>query len=164
MATPESRALPLQSLLDRFLNPYDPMTAPGAAKDRLNEAVRRDLEWMLNTRRVPPEAPAHLTELRRSVYMWGLPDLSAFATAAKPDRVKLKRIVQEAIAAVEPRLRDVRVDVPQEPEGKSDKSVPAHALRFTIAATLVAPPCVDKVAFNTVMDLGTGDCQVEAGG
>lgn len=155
MAGPtNSRALPLQSLLDRFIDPYEPMTAPEAAKRRLEEAVRRDLEWMLNSRRGPREVPAHFTETRRSVLLWGLPDLTGLSVRSKPDRVRLQRVLQETISAMEPRLRDVRITMTE----ASDKT---HAISFTIAAILVAPPYVDRVAFNSEVDLSTGQCSVK---
>lgn len=157
MAGAGTRALPLQSLLDRFIDPYEPMTSPEAARRRLDEAVRRDLEWMLNSRRDPTEVPPHFTQVRRSVFQWGLPDMTGFSTSSKPDRIRLQRLLQDTIAALEPRLRDVRVTVAE----SSDRG---NSLRFTIAAVLVAPPCVERVAFNSVVDLGTGNCRVEGNG
>jgi type VI secretion system protein ImpF len=154
MAGPVSRALPLQSLLDRFIDPYEPMTAPDDAERRLLEAVRRDVEWMLNSRRTPVEPPAHFAELRRSAFIWGLPDLTSLAVKSKSDRVRLQRVLQETVSAMEPRLRDVRVTL-------TETNDAVQSIRFTIAATLVAPPCVDRVAFNTVVDLGSGKCRVE---
>jgi type VI secretion system protein ImpF len=152
MAGLAPRPLPLQSLLDRFIDPYEPMIAPDAAERRLREAVRRDVEWLLNSRRTPQEVPH--AELRRSLYIWGLPDLAGFTARSKPDRLHLQRLLQETITALEPRLRDVRVLISQAAEL-------TYTIRFTIEATLVAPPCIERVAFNTVVELGTGNCRVE---
>src|SRR5450755_4469570 len=57
----------------------------------LKRAVRRDLEWLLNTRRNsdPPDEGAK--ELHRSAYMYGLPDLSTLTMATAGDRNKLMR-------------------------------------------------------------------------
>jgi len=156
MAGPASKSLPLQSLFDRFIQPYGPSTTQEQAERQLQEVVRRDVEWLLNTRRIPDEVPAHFKEVRKSVYLWGLPDLTSFAVRSRPDRMRLQRLLQEAISTMEPRLTDVRVIV----EDSMDQT---YAIRFTISATLVAPPCVDKVSFNTVVDLSTGNCRVEGG-
>ena len=57
----------------------------------LKSAVRRDLEWLLNSRRIfdPPED--ELKEVNRSAYMYGLPDLSLLTMATSGDRSKLTR-------------------------------------------------------------------------
>ncbi len=69
------------SVLDRLidLNPRGgdaPMTFAQSVR-MVKDAVRRDLEWLLNSRRTIEPAPPELAELRRSVYHYGLPDISS---------------------------------------------------------------------------------------
>src|SRR3954468_3883696 len=59
----------------------------------LKSAVRRDLEWLLNSRRIADTPDEGLKEVNRSVYMYGLPDLSALTMASTADRNKLVRQV-----------------------------------------------------------------------
>ena len=41
--------------------------------------LQRDLEWLLNTRRIPIPAPEELEEVQESVYHYGLPDLTSIS-------------------------------------------------------------------------------------
>ena len=62
----------------------------------LKRAVRRDLEWLLNTRRIADVPDEGLKEVNRSGYMYGLPDLSALTMATSGDRNKLIRQILAA--------------------------------------------------------------------
>ena len=44
--------------------------------DRLKAALQRDLEWLLNTRRIALELPESAEELRRSLFYYGLPEFA----------------------------------------------------------------------------------------
>src|SRR5215831_17766637 len=83
----------------------------------LHDAVRRDLEWLLNTRRIaiPPEEG--LKELNKSVYVFGLPDFTTFSLNAPAERTKLLRQLQAVIKLFEPRIAKARI-VPLEGEAK----------------------------------------------
>jgi type VI secretion system protein ImpF len=156
MADRRARSLPRESVLDRLIDPDPPALVPEEAERRVLESVRRDLEWLLNTRRPPTEPAEALVELRRSVYMFGLPDLSSLAVRSKKDRSRLQILLHESISLMEPRLQNVRVSP------AADVSEQSKTLRFIVEATLVVPPCVQRVAFNTMLDLGTGECRVGA--
>ena len=43
--------------------------------------MRRDLEWLLNSRRIFDFPEDELKEVNRSAYMYGLPDLSMLTMA-----------------------------------------------------------------------------------
>ena len=45
----------------------------------MKAALRRDLEWLLNTRRNPEPAPESMAELSQSLFNYGLPDFSALS-------------------------------------------------------------------------------------
>src|SRR5215471_5322758 len=67
-------------LLDRLVDldprtPGEPALTRAAAVRTLKDALRRDLEWLLNSRRTPIEIPKSCEELRKSVFNYGLPDL-----------------------------------------------------------------------------------------
>jgi type VI secretion system protein ImpF len=119
----------------------------------LKSSLRRDLEWLLNARRVA-EAPAALRELNRSVFVYGLPDFSAYSLASSADRARLLADLESSVRLFEPRLDEVRV-VPLEDERLS------HAVRFRIEALLLVEPSPEQVSFDTVLELSSGAYQVK---
>jgi len=70
------------SLIDR-LTDYEPKNRSEGrvgyldSVRRFKTGLQRDLEWLLNTRRIPTPAPDELTDLSRSLYHYGLPDLTS---------------------------------------------------------------------------------------
>ena len=151
------------SLLDRLtdLNPRsssDPRVTFAESVREFKAALQRDLEWLLNTRRTPETIPEGWFEhLPRSVYYYGLPDITSLSRDSKHSRTFLLRQVEAAIAAFEPRLADVRIAV-VEAEGDSFR----RELRFHIDVLLRRDPTPDQVTFDTVLQFARG--QYEVGG
>src|SRR4051794_9913021 len=104
MATPGSRQQLLPSVLDRLLGDNGAWTVEDA-----KAAVKRDLEWLLNSRRVVSNLPTGLGPLGKSIVTYGLPDLATFRPGAGGDQEPLRLAIQEAIRRFEPRLLRVRV-------------------------------------------------------
>ena len=147
------------SVLDRLID-YDPRSSSEPPPTRLQsvrqlrEAVRRDLEWLLNTRRVAVPPAEGLRELNRSVYVFGLPDFSGFHSSSPADQVKLIRQLQATVKLFEPRLTGVRVvllDAGGDTAGK---------LRLRIEGMLSMDPAPEHVSFDTVLELSSGQCEV----
>ena len=82
MARWEPEQTVTQSVLERLID-RDPKSGSEGAPTRaqsvrlLRASVRRDLEWLLNTRRTPAAADEAYPEVAKSVYNYGLPDLNA---------------------------------------------------------------------------------------
>jgi len=131
-------------------------TARDQSMEALRDAVRRDLEWLLNTRRTPATAPEGLVEVTRSVYHYGLPDATTLNPASPRDRELLLRRVEETISLFEPRLADVRVTV--SPGGPT--AVDSREVRFLIEGMLRVDPAPERVAFDTVLEPAGGGYQV----
>ena len=91
---------------------------------QLKASVRRDLEWILNTRRGISADPS-LRELNRSVFVYGMPDLATYSLDSASDRARLMRELARAIELFEPRLDAISI-VPL------DQGRLAHALQFRI--------------------------------
>ena len=150
------------SVLDRLID-KEPRMASEAPLTRsqsvriMKAAVQRDLEWLLNSRRIFLEPDESLKELNRSVYVYGLPDFSNYGAASAPDRVKLLRQLMTAIKLFEPRLLNVRL-VPIESE---DAGV--QELRFRIEGLLAMDPAPEPVSFDTVVELRSSNCRVSGG-
>lgn len=149
-----------RSLLDRLTDeePYvaaERLPTREASVAALKVAVRRDLEWLLNTRRDLLTLPAELGEARRSMLRYGLPDLSSLPREGGDTGVRLARVVEEALALFEPRLAQVRVTAAVDP-GVAWRA----ELRFTIEGLLRLDPAPERVVFDTVLEVARGEYQV----
>jgi type VI secretion system protein ImpF len=148
----------LPSLLDRLIDD-EPHNRNEAASSRsqslkeLKDSVRRDLEWLLNSRRPPVEPPSTAKQLAGSVYCYGLPDTTGISLSSPEDRTRMTRLVEDAVAAFEPRLMNVTVTMaPVEPGTK--------VLHFQIAALLRLDPSPARVHFDTRLELTSGEYEV----
>jgi len=131
--------------------------------EALKDALRRDLEWLLNTRRTPAVAPEELAEVTRSVYHYGLPDMTAFNRASARDRERLARLVEEAIAIFEPRLSGVRVSIADGTDGEGKNGAEdGREVRFLVEGLLRVDPTPERVAFDAVLETPGGEYQVRA--
>jgi type VI secretion system protein ImpF len=150
------------SVLDRLLDqePGTQMEAPLSRSQSvrlLKSAVRRDLEWLLNTRRIFPEPDESLKEVNRSLYRYGLPDFSTYTMASSADQTKLLRHLLTAIKLFEPRLANVRI-VPLE-----NSAVGFQEFRLRIEGLLLMDPAPEPVSFDTVIELRSGICRLKGG-
>src|SRR5579862_98216 len=151
------------STLDRLID-GDPGNSSEASPTRsqsvrqLKEALRRDLEWLLNTRRIAVPPDESLKELNRSVYVYGLPDFTAYSLRSPKDQVKLVRFLASTVKLFEPRLANVRV-IPLE-----ETSAAARTLRFRIEGMLMMDPAPEHVSFDTVLELTNGEYEVRDAG
>jgi len=73
MLQPELDRTVQWSVLDRLIdanpdNAVEPPLTWAQSVRELKRGLRRDLEWLLNTRRIVVPAPAGMTELEQSLY------------------------------------------------------------------------------------------------
>ena len=121
----------------------------------LKAGVRRDLEWLLNTRRNPDDPGISRTETENSLYNYGLPDFSAYSIASPKDQSRLVRALQTAVKTFEPRMANVRI-LPLEVT-----STGLRALRIRIEALLLMDPAPEHISFDTTLQLTTGDFRIK---
>jgi type VI secretion system protein ImpF len=150
-----------RSIIDRLIDLQpgigDPPGSWTQSVEELERSVLRDLEWLLNTRRIAEPAPDRFPEVQHSVYHFGLPDISS-RSADSPDTLQgLAREMEECIRVFEPRLTSVRVAV-RRPKEKGSRL--AH---FSIEALLRMDPNPERVIFDTVLDTPTGKFHLESG-
>jgi type VI secretion system protein ImpF len=153
-----------QPLLDRLIDrdkdrdraavPPDPYRSRSASVRGLKAALRRDLEWLLNTRRNPFAAPESMPQLSQSLYNYGLPDFSALSSESPKDRQRLLAEVERTVALFEPRLRNIRV-IFIEGTGAGTR-----ALRFQIEGSLQMDPSPEHVSFDGELQLANGEYQI----
>lgn len=151
------------SVLDRLIDAdlertADPPATWAQSVRELKNALRRDLEWLLNTRRIVEPAPARFGELQRSLYHFGLPDITALSAGSLEARERLRRQVQEAITHYEPRLANVRVTVAHTDDGGR------RELRFVVDGLLRMEPSPEQVVFDTVLEITSATFEVRGGG
>jgi type VI secretion system protein ImpF len=150
------------SMLDRLidLEPENRMESPLSRSQSvrlLKSAVRRDLEWLLNSRRICDPPDEGLKEVNRSAYTYGLPDLSSLTMAATGDRNRLVRQILATINLFEPRLANVRLVMIETPDSaKKD-------VRLRVEAMLRMDPVPEPISFDTVIELKSGNCRLTGG-
>jgi len=159
MARTDNEIRVTPSVLDRLLD-FEPKSQQEAPKSRsrnlreLKQSVRRDLEWLLNTRSYPEDIDENLEEVFKSVLVYGLPDITGVSAKNHLEQKRLTRALETAIKTFESRFIDLKVTL--EPVNSVDK-----ALRFRIEARLDIDPTPEPIAFDTVLKLGSGEFEVK---
>lgn len=142
-------------ILDRLLQTGEPEPRTWSESVRaLKTSIMRDIDWLLNTRRIAEPAPPALVELNQSVYHYGLPDVTSLSADSMETRRLLMRQVEECLRQFEPRLTSVRVS---EAESKNELS---RQLRFVVEGMLQLDPIPEPIVFDTVLDSSSGHFNV----
>lgn len=147
------------SLLDRLID-FEPRESKESPKSRstnlreLKSAVRRDLELLLNSRSFPEDIPETLEELNKSLAVYGLPDFTRSNVKNSSEQKLLTEQLESVIKIFEPRLMDLQVSL--DPVNDIERS-----LRFRIVAQLKVDPVPEPVAFDTVLQMGSGEFEVK---
>ncbi len=154
----EAQLVLTQSLLDRLID-----ESPGRADSPLTYSqslrlfkagLKRDLEWLLNTRQSAEPIAESLREVAASVINYGLLDVASVTVDSAEDRARLARMLESTIARFEPRLDGVRV--------KMEPPTPlSRRLRFHIEALLRVDPAPEQIDFDTVLELASGQYEVK---
>ncbi len=121
---------------------------------KLKDSLKRDLEWLLNTRRNPDLEEGVYREAERSVYGYGLPDITSLGYASTRDQARLRRALESAISTFEPRILGPRVSMEVSPNM-------ARGIRFHIQGLLRVDPAPEPVVFDTVLELPAGHYSVK---
>ena len=149
------------SVLDRLTDndprtSADPRTTYAESLRQFKTSVQRDLEWLLNTRRTPtPASDDDYEELANSLYNYGVPDITSLSRDSMDSRSWLRKQLEDALSAFEPRLANVSIDI-VEVDGEAHR----RELRFVVDATLRMDPTPEHVVFDTVLHFTTGAIDV----
>lgn len=156
--SPEQELLP--SVLDRLIDSgsrelrTDASTGDTETLPRIKDGLRRDLEWLLNTRRPLVPLPKGSAHLEGSVLTFGLPDFTNVSLDNGDDRRRLVRAVEEVVRRFEPRLTNVVVTL-------LEGTGPDRALRFRIDGMLRVEPNPEPITFDSILRLPTRDFVIE---
>lgn len=147
------------SVIDRLID-LDPKQSSEPPKSRstslreLKQAVRRDLEWLLNTRCFTNDIDDRLEEVKKSVACYGLPDITGISVKNHLEQKRLSKAIEMALKYFEPRFIDLKVTL--EPINQIDRQ-----LKFRIEARLDIEPTPEPIAFDTVLQLGSGEFEIK---
>ena len=142
------------SVLDRL---FDNETHNRAEQDpdhhqllrELRNSIRRDLEFLLNTRFYISEPPDEFPELNKSLLNYGLPDLASVNIIDIEKRNEFAKKLEQTLSYFEPRFKSVKVSF-MENFDKSDRT-----LRFRIDAVIYADPLPEIVVFDSILESAT---------
>lgn len=146
------------SVLDRLID-LEPRHSEEAPKSRstslheLKQSVRRDLEWLLNTRCHIDAIDDKLEEAPNSVAFYGLPDFTGVSVKSHIEQKRMTRAIEDAIRRFEPRFINLKVFM--DPLENVDRQ-----LRFRIEATLDTEPAPEPIVFDSVLNSGGGGFEV----
>ena len=146
-------------LLDRLIDraPLVPTESlrPSMSIEQLKDAVARDVESLLNSRRGPSDRAAGAGGgAFDTVLGFGLDDFAYLSMSSKVDRDFICRSIERAILNHEPRLRNARVAIEK-------RDTDTQKLRFSIQALLIAHPLQEPVNFDAVLQTTTRNYAVQ---
>jgi type VI secretion system protein ImpF len=136
---------PVQSLLERLLVFKDPAFDADNPLMTLIRSLEKDLQNLLNTRKIYDNLPEQLAELSISLVGYGVPDLTTISIDSEMQKQKFCQAVQLAIENYEPRLRDIKVELLD-----TDKQIEL-IFRLRISAILLIEPEPVPVSFDSAL-------------
>ena len=154
MARSATETLVTQSVLDRLMAVEEWPTTRAQSLRYFKEALKRDLEWLLNTRQPPIATIDNHPLAKSSTLNYGLPDISSMGLNSASDNRRLRLAIETCLRNFEPRLMDVRVTLEQ-----SDTA--ERRLRFHIEGSMKLDPAPEEISFDTVLELSSGEYKVK---
>ena len=150
-----------RSILDRLIDeaPDRAVDPPVSFVDQvreMREAIRRDLEALLNTRRCPATPPAALAELKDALVSYGVDGVVSANLMTDEAKLRLATAIERRIALFETRLSDVRVTI------LKSRTMTERALRLRIQATFRLHEGMPPISFESTIDPSTQRFLVEA--
>jgi type VI secretion system protein ImpF len=155
LARSATETLVTQSVLDRLMAVEEWPTTRAQSLRYFKDALKRDLEWLLNTRQPPMPKLADYALAKASTINYGLPDITALGLSSASDNRRLRLAIETCLRNFEPRLSDVRVTL----DGGGDTT--ERKLRFHIEGTMKLDPAPEEISFDTVLELSSGEYKVK---
>jgi type VI secretion system protein ImpF len=160
MARPGSSEVLRHSIVDRLAGTGGPISGGDLriGVEDLKQAVRRDIEWLLNTRRPVALRLENFPEAADSILNYGLPDFTQYSASSGDDCNRVCGLIEEALRRFEPRLesRSVRVEYIRTDE------VTGLQAQFRIRGILHVDPVREPVSFDTHVEMDSGAIEITA--
>jgi type VI secretion system protein ImpF len=154
MARIKVETLITQSLLDRLSDLDEWPNRRDASMRMYKESLKRDVEWLLNTRRPDIHDVDGYPLASASVINYGLPDINSFDGSGGREHNALLASLHKAIRTFEPRIRDPRVYLIR-------TDAMNRTLRFHIEGQIAFETMVEDISFDTVLELLNGEYEVK---
>jgi type VI secretion system protein ImpF len=154
LARSTTETLVTQSVLDRLTQVDDWPSTRTQSVRFFREALKRDLEWLLNTRKPPLPELDSWPAARDTVINFGLPDITSLGLTSAADHRSLRLAIASCLRVFEPRLTDVHVTL--ESSDTADRR-----LRFHIEGNMKLDPAPEEISFDTVLELSSGEYKVK---
>ena len=151
MARTKSEVLVTQSLIDRLTDYEDWPTTRIASLRMYRDGIKRDMEWLLNSRKPYVEALEKFELACRSVFNFGLPDFSQLPSH-DPDAVR--QAILKTIRAHESRIIDPVVHVV-----RSDTL--SRSIRFHVDGRLAFEDGEEEISFDTLLNITSGTYEIK---
>jgi type VI secretion system protein ImpF len=154
VARNKSELLVTQSLIDRLTDQEQWPDTRAASISMYRESLKRDVEWLLNTRQpVIPELEG-FPVTAASVLNFGLPDLHSFDGSAGREHNALAGALEKCIRVFEPRINEPRVFLTR-------TDLLSRSLRFHIEGQIIYENMNEDIKFDTVLELISGEYEVK---
>jgi type VI secretion system protein ImpF len=154
VARANTEALVTQSVLDRLMEVDDWPATRAQSLRYFREALKRDVEWLLNTRRPPIENIGKFERARATMVNYGLSDITALGLSSASDQKRLRKALEQCLREFEPRLTDVVVTLEESQTGD-------RRLRFHVQGLMRINPAPEEISFDTVLELSSGEYTVK---
>lgn len=154
MARTKSEILITQSLIDRLVDQEQWPETRAASISMYRESLKRDLEWLLNTRQpVMPELES-FPATAASVFNYGFPDIHSFDGSVGKEQNALTISLERCIRTFEPRISQPHVYF-----NRSDHL--SRSLKFHIEGQIFYENMDEDIKFDTVLELISGEYEVK---
>jgi type VI secretion system protein ImpF len=154
LARSKSDTLITQSLIDRLTDLDQWPETRASSISMYRESLKRDVEWLLNTRQpVIPEIDAY-PATAASVLNYGLPDFHNFDNSTGKEQNALTVALEKCIRNFEPRISQPHVFL-----ARSDQL--SRSLRFHIEGQVTYENIDEEIKFDTVLELISGEYEVK---
>jgi type VI secretion system protein ImpF len=153
MARPKAENLVTQSLLDRLCDVEEWPTTRHSSMRAYRDSVKRDVEYLLNSRRPPMPELQGYPRAAISVVNYGLPDINSYSESGTDQNTLLTSIIQ-TLRNFEPRIQNMRVFVVR-------AETLNRSLRFHVEGQIQFDTTVEDIQFDTVLELTRGEYEVK---
>ena len=151
MVKGKNERLVTQSLLDRLTGQDEWPTTRNSSLRMYRDGIKRDVEWLLNSRKPHVEIVEQYPAACASVFNYGLPDVTQLRSH---DANSVLLAVLKALRTYEPRIRDPRVHLVR----LDDLS---RSIRFHIDGRMALEDSEEEISFDTVLEIVSGGYEVK---
>jgi type VI secretion system protein ImpF len=154
VARNKSDVLITQSLLDRLTDLDQWPETRSASINMYRESLKRDVEWLLNTRQPVIHELEDYPATAASVLNFGLPDIHSFDGSKGKEQNALTVALEKCIRVFEPRIGQPHVFL-------SRTDILSRSLKFHIEGQIVYENMNEEIKFDTTLELISGEYEVK---